>query len=160
MRPRKAPPHVKKVRARGRDYYYHRFTGERLYGHPNEESFERNAIGISKGTDLRADGDRGFVYVIGQLDGTGPVKIGWSFSPEARLSQLQVGSPVRLLLIGSVPGTVEDEQALHARLAAYRLHGEWFSRSPAVEDAVTRFRKYLSPTEAVDRLREGGIVPA
>lgn len=58
-----------------------------------------------------------------------PIKIGISYHPEARLSEMQAGSPVRLVLLGVRVGTLKAERRHHARFAADRLHGEWFTRS-------------------------------
>jgi hypothetical protein len=58
--------------------------------------------------------------------GARSVKIGHSVFPEARLQQLQTGSPVALRLLGTVPGGVAEERALHERFASLRTHGEWF----------------------------------
>lgn len=55
------------------------------------------------------------------------VKIGFtSNNPEWRLGQLQTGSSRTLTLIGCIPGTVEDEVALHRRFKELHSHGEWF----------------------------------
>lgn len=74
------------------------------------------------------------VYVIGTLDGK-IVKIGVSNSVGRRLRQIQYLSPVPVKIFWSGPGTRTAEQALHARFASRRLHGEWFSfeDSDAVE---------------------------
>lgn len=66
------------------------------------------------------------IYIIQAVIG-GPVKIGVSVYPPARLEQLQVGCPFPLRIIKSFPATkTVTEKGLHARFAAYRLHGEWF----------------------------------
>lgn len=76
--------------------------------------------------------DRYFVYVA-----TGPaadaVKIGITGHLKNRLCDLQVASPLRM----EMPFTLETtrskakalEAALHARLAAWRIQGEWFELS-------------------------------
>ncbi|WP_156884283.1 GIY-YIG nuclease family protein [Sphingomonas sp. gentR] len=58
-----------------------------------------------------------------------PIKIGISYHPEARLSEMQAGSPVRLVLLGVRSGTKKAERKHHETFAADRLHGEWFKRS-------------------------------
>ncbi len=65
------------------------------------------------------------VYLIGSPLAR-PVKIGVSDDPAARLADLQVGSPVPLLILWQTPGGQRLESALHAYFAPYRLHGEWF----------------------------------
>jgi hypothetical protein len=66
-----------------------------------------------------------FVYFI-QAERGGPVMIGWSPSPEGRLSAFQKHSPYELVLRKVVPGTVRLERALHQRWDHYRLLGKWF----------------------------------
>lgn len=68
---------------------------------------------------------RRWVYVIGSPV-VRPVKIGVSDDPEARLDDLQTGSPVPLVLLWQVHGGQRLEAALHERFAAVRTHGEWF----------------------------------
>jgi len=75
------------------------------------------------------------VYFIQGLDG-GAIKIGVSFDPSERLSTLQTASPVKLRIIGLVAGGPRMERALHARLSAHRLHGEWFTDAPEVMAAI------------------------
>lgn len=74
----------------------------------------------------------GFVYFIGRADGEGLVKIGYAADPEGRLSDLQTGSPMELVLIGTVPGSLDYEHQLHGQLAESRRHGEWFERHAAL----------------------------
>jgi Meiotically up-regulated gene 113 len=72
------------------------------------------------------------IYFI-QADQVGHVKIGFTEEADAqvRLRVLQVGSPVKLTLLGTMPGDMTVELELHRRSAAYRVHGEWFK--PAME---------------------------
>lgn len=67
----------------------------------------------------------GYVYFIQGEDG-GPIKIGWSESPEDRLSALQTGYPARLVLLGTIPGERALEGKTHRRFRHLRLHNEWF----------------------------------
>lgn len=52
------------------------------------------------------------------------IKIGYSKNVPDRLSTLQTASARPLVLLGTMPGSVYDEQRLHRRFE--RLHGEWF----------------------------------
>lgn len=62
---------------------------------------------------------------------TGHIKIGRSADPELRLRDLQLGSPVRLVLVGTIATSPEDTEArLHHRFSAAREHGEWFRPVP------------------------------
>jgi len=68
--------------------------------------------------------------------GTEKVKIGYSTNVKERLSGLQIGSPVKLLVIGSFPGEFEHEARLHKFLEKYRSHGEWFYMADEVIDVI------------------------
>lgn len=67
------------------------------------------------------------IYFI-QAEGVGHIKIGFTDSEDAmvRLGMLQVGSPVPLRLLGTIPGTTTDEKDFHRRFASAKVHGEWF----------------------------------
>src|SRR5581483_8320686 len=54
------------------------------------------------------------------------VKIGFASNIELRIRTLQTGSARPLHLLLAIPGTPDDERALHKRFAALRLQGEWF----------------------------------
>lgn len=65
-------------------------------------------------------------------EGVGHIKIGFTDGEDAgeRLATLQTGSPVPLRLLGTLPGSLEDEKDLHRRFAAHRVTGEWFKPVP------------------------------
>lgn len=66
----------------------------------------------------------GFIYVI---EAGGYHKIGFAAtSPRDQLSQMQVGCPLKMTLIGVAEGTRADEDAWHETFKAQRVHGEWF----------------------------------
>lgn len=75
------------------------------------------------------------IYFVQGITG-GPVKIGYAANVRARLADLQCGSPVRLRLLKVIDGGVPEEQALHRRFAADRLHGEWFRPTPEMRDLI------------------------
>lgn len=54
------------------------------------------------------------------------IKIGRSNQPFARLDALRTGSPHPLDLVVCGYGGEFEEVMIHAALAEYRLHGEWF----------------------------------
>lgn len=60
------------------------------------------------------------------------VKIGIASKVSSRLAALQIGSPVKLILLATVAGGKSLESKLHARFGEYRSHGEWFYFSPAI----------------------------
>jgi hypothetical protein len=57
---------------------------------------------------------------------TGKIKIGTADYPFLRFEQLQLMSPVRLRLVGTMQGGTITENELHRRFAHLRSHGEWF----------------------------------
>lgn len=74
---------------------------------------------------------KGFVYFITADHDEWPVKIGFTEKLNSvRISGLQTGSPRKLVMLASLPGTYQDERFLHRKFAAHRLTGEWFSRTP------------------------------
>lgn len=79
-----------------------------------------------------ADASRGYVYVICWMR-SGPVKIGWSTAPKARLSGLQTSIPYTLSLHGAV--RVRHPKALEAKMhtlfAPDIMRGEWYSVTPS-----------------------------
>lgn len=98
-----------------------------------------------------------YVYFLQAFDG-GPIKIGRSRTPEARLRAIQGNSPVPLDLICKIPGDEVVEQTLHRVFASGRLHGEWFDENtphlahlieeliePKItDDFALRFQRLLS----------------
>jgi hypothetical protein len=65
-----------------------------------------------------------FVYVI---QGDDPaIKVGYAVLVPDRVAGLQTGNPQILRLLEVVPGDRRLEWNLHRRLAASRVHGEWF----------------------------------
>lgn len=77
------------------------------------------------------------VYVIGAVGLPQWVKVGSAVKPEQRLTELQTGSPVELVLHGTVADLSRYaaralEAWTHRELADKRVRGEWFRVSPAV----------------------------
>lgn len=60
------------------------------------------------------------------------VKIGYAKNVEARLADLQVGSPYDLEILGTVSGGHEEEGRLHTLFYQDRIRGEWFRLSDAI----------------------------
>lgn len=71
------------------------------------------------------------VYFVQAGEG-GPIKIGVSGDVKTRMASLQGAHFERLRLLGSTPGTSEDERKLHQRFSAARVKGEWFRPVPAL----------------------------
>lgn len=75
----------------------------------------------------------GYVYCIGREFHT--VKIGFSADPQSRLVRLQAGNPLRVAIIGKIPGDYKTERALHEQFAHLRMAGEWFRDEAGVISA-------------------------
>lgn len=81
----------------------------------------------------RARGMTKVVYFVGT---TCTVKIGYATDLCNRFSKLQTTSPIPLRLLGAMPGTMEDERALHERFVEQRTRGEWFWRNAAIDSYI------------------------
>jgi len=57
------------------------------------------------------------------------IKIGRTQDVKKRISELQVGSPVPLRLLGVVPGDSAMEKQIQDKFKHLRKHGEWFRES-------------------------------
>jgi len=77
-------------------------------------------------------GKSGWVYFIKSLVEDGPVKIGYSRTPDIRIQELQVASPHPLTL--SAVWRSKDAKALesklHRKFRSHKMNGEWFRPSP------------------------------
>jgi|ERR1700676_3211289 len=65
-------------------------------------------------------------FIQGQV--TGLIKIGRAIDPCKRLKGLQVGSPDRLVILGTCEADIE--QATQRQFKENRAHGEWFRATP------------------------------
>ena len=60
----------------------------------------------------------------------GPIKIGYTGNDvNQRMSDLQVGNPFKLYLVGYMPGEISKETELHQMFKDDCLKGEWFKPS-------------------------------
>lgn len=95
-----------------------------------------------------------YVYVISAAE-EGPVKIGFSKTPEKRLKKLQTGHPeeLRLYYFHSLPekNVKLMERAVHDLNRHKRIKGEWFNMS--VNDAILEIKhaviKYSESVELI-----------
>lgn len=88
---------------------------------------------------MTSDGDRPTGRILYAIEGGGLVKIGvTSGRGEGRRVALQVGSPVPLVLAGTLLERPSRTEAhVHAEFSAARKHGEWFDLSPLSADGRT-----------------------
>jgi hypothetical protein len=68
------------------------------------------------------------------------IKIGYSTNVKQRLADLQTSSSTKLVLLGVMPGSMNDERRLHAKFE--RLHGEWFRVTPELLEFI---REHTTP---------------
>jgi len=100
--------------------------------------------------------DNGFVYFIRE-EGTDRIKIGFTEkNPKERVKKLQTGNSNKLILLGSIDGTNQDENNLHREFSEERGNGEWFEPSPRLESRI----KQLVDVSIEDQKRGiGGLSP-
>lgn len=93
-----------------------------------------------------------FIYVIGKAEG--PVKVGASGNPLARLTALQTGCPFKLRLLhqrecADRATAFEHEEIFGAVCDDLRMVGEWFDmpaeRAARIVDAPFNFHKRFPP---------------
>ena len=86
----------------------------------------------------RKQNSGGTIYFMRRADGVGPIKIGCTKQPLARLNQVQEWSPEPLTIIASASGKFKTEARLHRQFDAFRLHGEWFEAAHPVLAMVAK----------------------
>jgi hypothetical protein len=71
---------------------------------------------------------KGWIYFI-LFGEAGPIKVRRSSDPVARARELNVASPVDLVLLGAMKSRnmEREERELHDRLSAFRIKREWFT---------------------------------
>lgn len=87
----------------------------------------------------------------------GALKIGFTTSKvnlERRMSMLRVGCPQVLTIMGTVPGSRDDERRAHADLRLFRRQGEWFGPHRAV---TAYLWQALRAGRIPDRVAENGL---
>jgi hypothetical protein len=82
-----------------------------------------NRTGNRRDICAETEPKKGWVYFIRNAKA---IKIGFTTDIEQRMKRLQTASSSPLELLGTVAGTLQDEQNLHLRFANLRLRGEWF----------------------------------
>lgn len=78
-------------------------------------------------------------FIQGQV--TEKIKIGKSFDPKKRLSDLQVGSPDNLVLLAVLEG--DHEKRLHERFKSTHSHGEWYFPQDVVAFLHKKFNQFI-----------------
>lgn len=98
------------------------------------------------------------VYFIKPVGMPGPIKIGHSNYSQARLGTLAAWSPAPLEIIGSAPGTLAVEKAIHDCFADCHSHREWFHPHPRLLAFIEAVVSGVPIAEAVDLDKPVGSV--
>lgn len=91
-----------------------------------------------------------YVYFIRPIGMLGPVKIGCSYLPTARLQMMSRWSPYPLEIVATIPGGPLLERNIHECLADAYSHREWFLPTPAVLALVDGLIAGKSVGECID----------
>lgn len=91
----------------------------------------------------------GFVYFIQPVIG-GPIKIGFSRSPQTRLRSLMCWSAFELRLRATTPGDYALEQRLQVYFAEAHSHLEWFHPTKELEALVSGLETGLALDDLID----------
>lgn len=82
-------------------------------------------------------GDRSRVYFIRPIGMQGPVKIGYSCSPDRRRTSLESWSPFALEIIAEIDAVSSvTERQFHTLFATHLKSREWFHWSPEIQAVV------------------------
>jgi hypothetical protein len=105
---------------------------------------------------------KGYVYFI-EAPSVHRIKIGWAHGDlRVRLSGLQVGSPVPLVILAYMRALFEREAELHRRFASLREIGEWFRDDPLlrryIEKHAKAFREDDNPWVKPVILKQRGLL--
>lgn len=104
--------------------------------HPFKQS-EKVSPKQAKRNEMAARGEC-YVYAVAGGD---LVKFGKAINVQSRLASLQTGSPVELILLGSVLGPKSLESEVHAWAEPHHQRGEWFKRTDAIERLIDCLRR-------------------
>ncbi len=99
------------------------------------------------------------VYFIKPVGMDGPIKIGFSKKPLARLAVLSAWSPFVLEIIGQADGSSREENMLHRRFAHLHTHREWFMTSPELRQAIERIVAGETIKSVCQKIPEVGSIP-
>lgn len=85
--------------------------------------------------------DGGVIYFV-QAGPGGSIKIGTTSDLDRRLRELQTGNPVSLILLGTIPGSREEEHVVQSMFKHLQMEGEWFRPG---EDLLAFIRDHSGP---------------
>lgn len=97
-----------------------------------------------------------YIYFLRPIGADGPVKIGCSQEPTARLVQMMTFGHSQLEIVATVPGGPDLELNLHECFLDTHSHREWFNASPRMTAMLTALQDGKPIHEAVDLSRRLG----
>lgn len=85
------------------------------------------------------------------------VKIGFTDKDDyqGRMTDLQIGNPRQLVLIGTMEGNEDDERDLHRTFRDFYIRGEWFFLALAIREFIERHCGQSVPWQ---RTRADGVM--
>lgn len=91
------------------------------------------------------------------------VKIGYSRHPLDRMKELQVGSPIKLKMLGtakckSLADAKQAEKLAHRMFKYHRHHGEWFRMPDKQMDQLRNFLRMSSEYNRFTLIRDGQTI--
>ena len=94
------------------------------------------------------------IYFI-EMEKNGFIKIGYTTgNAERRMAQLQTGQPLKLKLLGTIPGEREGEIGLHREFEEFRINGEWFIPNEYLITIIDEMIDNQTPWYYCRKLRE------
>jgi hypothetical protein len=90
------------------------------------------------------------VYFLKPVDMDGPIKIGHSWHPKARLGSYAAWSPVALEIVLTIPGDTALETNIQQCFADCHSHREWFRAEPRLLKAIADMQAGVPVHEAID----------
>lgn len=98
------------------------------------------------------------MYFLRPIGMQGPIKIGKSQHPRARLASYSNWSPFPLELIVEIPGGLSLEKQIHDCFADAHSHREWFHATPRLLKFIADIAAGMPVAEAVDLTKPVGSV--
>jgi hypothetical protein len=80
-----------------------------------------------------------FIYAVRAEDGA--IKLGYTIDVERRRREFCKLDRGHVEVLGSTVGTMTEEQAIHRRLQAHRIEGEWYRPAAEVLEVVEWIRR-------------------
>jgi len=98
------------------------------------------------------------IYFI-QSGNNGPIKIGYTDKEvKSRLSSMQTGNPLQIIVLGTIYGFQDEEKDLHEIFKNYKMDREWFYPHPyfiqcvdSIINKKTKLKKLINRLNLTDK---------